>query len=1127
MSDPTFREILQTGGGNIQYVFHVSGYPWAVCTSQDCATQLDNPLNVTARRAIFGIEEDTGNYWADDVSLCPIFPTLRTPGKQKWKLHEGKGELTGGDWSVEILDRELGHSWEHGGSSAGFRGLPGVHHVLGPDYDSSVGWAFLTSNLEIGDDSFTVREQSGSTLINGIDGAGTFPHRLLWVNQECIVADAVVGSSPDYTIEISKDASNNLGRGMFRSKHQNHYREYYATADPIVTDTPFSIIDKPCWLWAVVLTEDGSDIMINPVCIRSGLVSPSVQTRDGLTKIGVLSPIKQLDGEVRTPAFIEHLDRYLFTRQKEETSQRAGLDRQCPHLVIMEFNDAGVATQYKIWLCENSETSDTVVEFDTVEDVLTALDTELGFISNGSNQQKSNDPNDGFVTTSYRYSIENGRIVQRKELAGPEIYYRSLITGPLAWLFNLGPVFNKINDLFTYHIKSNNPWFFRWSEVRDDTLRTVLKHSWMCCSVTDDTISNTNFKESDDDILLAHHLVPHEAWVTPFFYQFPYNTDEIRSAIGNGSAKQWTETFVGQMDTPTGTLYFRKEADLDNINIDDLFIIGKQSDWMARPRWFQGTIETKGSNGGTSADYPYVTIDSDVLYPATNDKASPIYYGVGLWYIPALETDLTQRDQQDQWSPKYVGPTDALQRFDPTMPFLMDSDPLIFTQMLSGESNGFSDPFRALLNDDGASYTLSNNLTMSEIIGFSDASTEDVDTWIDWDVLDNYSGTILPGKQTYRLSCGSAFNIWDQLRHELVAHGLMPTYEWDDSLDHFIIRFREIGPINITAANESGRYLTEKTVLRNSQMIETHNDTWMFNKIVMRCNYFNGEYKGNVVVDLATGNAQNRNSSRTLKSESQLSQIDGIMSLDDSDIGYITKKYSSMLRTLAIPNTQYKVKTNLAAMVDLAIGRECLITDSTGFYPFSHERGLVEAPALVTAISTDLAKNQCDVTCRLTKNHTKGWAPAAYVTASSKETDGITVQCTVTPNYFSASGDRWDCTYFDCYNYNKSSGVYEARSCSCGNYAVIVFARNTDGTSWEPTLMYFDVTSVDTTDGNSMTLVDQDGGQANYTAWDEADEHIIIFAAYDDCEECQQKYIFFAGDDNKIGTGSAPGTRWM
>ena len=75
--------------------------------------------------------------------------------------------------------------------------------------------------------------------------------------------------------------------------------------------------------------------------------------------------------------------------------------------------------------------------------------------------------------------------------------------------------------------------------------------------------------------------------------------------------------------------------------------------------------------------------------------------------------------------------------------------------------------------------------------------------------------------------------------------------------------------------------------------------------------------------------------------------------------------------------------------------------------------------------------------------------------------------------------------------------------------------------------MYFDVTYVSTFNGQSITLVDQDTGAANYTAWDESDEHIIIFDTYDNCETCQQKWLFFADDNNTIGTGNASAGKWV
>ena len=626
MAAPSFKEILETGGGNIQFLFHVSGYPWAVATSQDLVTQLDDAAHVSQRRTIFGSENfigESNDYWAEDTSLCPIFPTLEVPGKQEVKLHEGKGELSVGNWTVEIRDRELGHTWEHGGSTA-FRGLPGVHHVLGPDYDSSVGWGYLTSNCEISDTTFTVQEQSGTTMKDAIDAASSFPFRLLWINQECIAVDAtssVDGAS--YTCEIATDAGGRKGRGLFRSKHASHYTEYYSHHDPIVSDTPFSIIDKPCWLWAVVLTDDGSDILVDPVCVRFGQVSPNISTSDGVTKIGVLGTFKQLDNDIRTPVFAEHLDRYIFTRQAWDGSTLS-MKKQAPHLRIYEFDSSGDKTVHDIWLCARHGSGTSVVEFDTVDDVLGALGEELSLCSEGSSAQVSGDATMGLVDLVYQYSIEGGQITQSQHVDSTvPVYYRSLISGPLAWLFNLGPVFNMI-DTGLSRMQGLRPWIFSARTLYSNETRTALDNPWRVCNVSKETIDDGSFNEDEEDVLAAIHLVPHDAWVTPYFYQYPYDADDWEN--GRVPPFIWEETFEDRMYLPTNTLYFRQDTDLDNLNVGDKFVVGKHHDHIAaRPRIMKGTIDTTG----TTNNYPYITV-SDYLYPLSNLYSSPACYGVGL-----------------------------------------------------------------------------------------------------------------------------------------------------------------------------------------------------------------------------------------------------------------------------------------------------------------------------------------------------------------------------------------------------------------------------------------------------------------------------------------------------------------
>jgi hypothetical protein len=104
-------------------------------------------------------------------------------------------------------------------------------------------------------------------------------------------------------------------RGVARSRDADHFTSFYDNViSPLVIDTPPSIIDKPCTLWAIGLSNDGSSILTQPVKIKEGVVGSDVRTKDGITRISVLSVLERLNTDFQLPKYDGKLARYVFHR---------------------------------------------------------------------------------------------------------------------------------------------------------------------------------------------------------------------------------------------------------------------------------------------------------------------------------------------------------------------------------------------------------------------------------------------------------------------------------------------------------------------------------------------------------------------------------------------------------------------------------------------------------------------------------------------------------------------------------------------------------------------------------------------------------------------------------------------
>jgi hypothetical protein len=264
-----------------------------------------------------------------------------------------------------------------------------------------------------------------------------------------------------------------------------------------------------------------------------------------------------------------------------------------------------------------------------------------------------------------------------------------------------------------------------------------------------------------------------------------------------------------------------------------------------------------------------------------------------------------------------------------------------------------------------------------------------------------------------------------------------------------------------------------------------------------------------------SGFAMNRKPSRSIRVASLLSHIGATKEAAE-------QYFSQLLYRFSRPEPILKARLSLNAFLDVALGREAAVTDATARNPYDHVLGLTDKPALITAISYDWINGVMNVSYRLSDEVLYGWAPACYVTANNSTKDGGSqITCQSELHEFSRITDRVDCMWFDCYYWNPSTNTYTAKTgCGCADYKILAFERYKKAI----TPLEFDVTSVSST--GQIIIEDQDGADANYNAWDVTKNYVLIFADWDDVETCQQKFVYFADDNDSLGAGSDRGMRW-
>jgi len=1109
MAASDYYSLLKTNGGDVQYVWHVAGYPYAVATTQACADALMD--STTHMRKIFGNVSFTLSGEVYPADTCKIFSTLQRDGlgNQTWKIDEKKGALQGGSWAVKIADIDLGYDWPHKPTGDTIRGLEGIHRVANVRDSTVQGWGQITANLKINDTTITIEEQSYDKIHNRVDSCSGDEFIVLWIGHEAIAVSSLSGTHPDYTLNICNSGA---GRGLYKTREQDHFVSFYSGTNPIIADVPGSIIGHYCRLWAVPM--DGSSVLGSPVLERQGVVSDRVVTRRSITQVSINTPLDAIKENIPTPkrAPRANMAKFVFSRGDSGTEKTNCREYwQCPHLLIREYNSA---TNYfdpkAIWLCAQNSN----VEFDTIQDVMVALNNELALCRTGSTDQISGDGTSGnsHVTLSYEYHCPlNGGVMTQNETDAAKI---SLITGPLAWLFGLGERVMTGNgdpdvlpQVWKYRqqvLTEENYQYYDYCFTQMESPGTW--HSFM----TDHTfywlwVDNRNSLSPDVSPALSqrytdfneidYYTINRFAFQAPqFVMQWDWKNQPPNEAPPNSSGSDSDVISVPRCGAGSawfapnaGKINLAPDTDINAFITNELFYLGDTDN----PKQLYGSIDSLG----TSAEYPSIVPTTNAFWNTCGTAKMKI--GETLFYIPFVV-----RDPEEEIVTTY------------------ESDHWIINQAYAElSSDKLSDLLRALLGETITGITVPRYLRLTWVPFFTDVSvggSTEFASMIDWDSMDDKFKKISSGHQ-YSLPLDDKISIYNILRNETMFHGCHMTLEWDPTDEMEKIKFRHIGPINATNAINTDRRITSADKVFGTDVIESHNDRHLCNKLDVKCNYKDSQYTREFTIDAPALYAIVNRDENVLSIQSKVSVIPSL----DLDIGAATIQVyehfaDNILRYMAEPSQHQKTKATIASRFKIAVGREAVITDTSARVPYTHELGLDEDAVLVTEKSYNIARAEIRITYRIGHPVSYGWAPACRVAANnSTKVDGSTMWCTVEDHNYTPTTDRKDWEYFDCLDYDPAEGTIVPRTtCSCGNYAVLAFEEGDSTTSTTGYTCYVDQ------DNSRLYLL------GTNTSWDTTEPHIIVFNDYSSVQPCQKKYVYFSDYDHQLGDGGTA-HRWI
>lgn len=1107
----TFEEALANGTGRLEFVWHVRGMPWAVCTSKEFATHLAG--DTTSRRAMFGSEkyDSDSRYFADYVD---VYPFLEPPGPQTITNEDAMSALTGGTWTAQIADiPPWSAAWTFSGRTSA-AGLEGLQSIANPRVDTSILTGHISAALRKTETALSFDGDFGGRLGTACAAASDAAPIIVWIGGEAMSVTGGTSTGTTGTATIG-------ARGILGSVEQYHGPNKTTFGAPAirVANSPLGgIANRPYALWAFVFcTEGRSTSVIGPVLVRHGKVSSSVSFGNGEWSIECLPWWSWLDTEIDVTTVTAPLDKYILSRWRWDylaesygdsysavEKKKVFKGKHPPHAIVMEYVSlTDTWSRYDVWLCLENEAVcyDTVLELE--EAICAAMTTESAASGN---------------TWTYEWSPV-GPISH--DLAEGDLY---AVAGEIPILLGWKSITAADGANVTISNSVNADYI---EEQRAVMLRDWMKRNTWGKNLYDDYAEfmdgrwawydSEAIDEMGESITIGESGFGFALSTKPaYILQWGW---EDGTTTGGASVESFTKLFSVPISTLDGLdkarIWINPDYDIQSIATDQRLQLGTYSTSHLIQRWpdpedptisFTTAAEFYAASigaGGATANYIIVSDEINIggVYPAFRG-------------LDSGDSDYSEKKfQRGQTLFGFsAGP-------------LGEWDYWPISQSFDLKAEKLGTLFKGIL---GANLAASDNVAeeiQADHIPWNDT--------IDWNQLDDMvsSGASLPFETTFGLRYNGQINLWKLLNAELKFYGLTPTYKWSPGDGQYVIRFRSINATNASASMLTGATISNSNLAIDTKPTAEHASAWQVNSLSVSLNYnpeeekFSYHYK---VLD-ESGYSPTGGKVTTLEIEPMITRVKDLETspvIQAEVIAYL----SSYLENTIDPRPAIKADLSLARFLALGVGVDCETTIQDVHNPFQGTAGVAEWPSTITSQTVDYSKSKASTTAVMAARYTYGWAPSLLITKSTESAGDVTVTG-IGGNGQLFSGtettDGWYDHWFfaDC-TFDATQAV--PTLVSSAQYLVTLVER---GSKTPTVITGVLVESVDLRDyatvaGDTSIFLTL----SNASGYDDAKEWWMTFDAYDQAlEDPQRKYVYIADDTlmiNDYTTGDEPGRMW-
>jgi hypothetical protein len=543
------------------------------------------------------------------------------------------------------------------------------------------------------------------------------------------------------------------------------------------------------------------------------------------------------------------------------------------------------------------------------------------------------------------------------------------------------------------------------------------------------------------------------------------------------------------------------------------------------------------------SDYPLVAGDTIALGSWTKDDGTPAIYGViddvtstgieiaemsGFPYALASWHSLGERYRTDENFRALVGhganmDADEIEEacylddpFRVAMPGVVSSDSAVAL-------------FQAITGIDSPSITIPRIYQITGIRNIHDRGDTSVYRGlIDWTAMANVISSSGVDGVTYRLpvetdeQTGLArIDVLQMLQQVCLTHGVRMSWEYREAQKAHVLTFVPMSTPTVSASLLLGRAFSDAHIVAG-RWSGVSGDEWRYNRILAKYIRADGG-EDDYDVRLQDRRVSFAGNAKTLQISDECTILPATASEQRT---VLAERFVAYLRHLSQVRTLQTVPLALTSYASVAVGQGAaidwkpLLDRRTGRRNNGFVSGQIVGAEYSLGGSPGVSvRFACGV------QHV-GISPTLECTYDSLAGDVATLTFSrSTKKYGSLGVHLNDAAYFDCIDYDDSTGAAVARGCSCGDYAVAIFEANTPVLTFDAAYseagqnVWMGRASVavadgDLTSGSGTIDIELDDTNNFSTVASNNGEFIVVYAPRDDADlqPCQTLYYGWLGD---------------